>query len=262
MKYLALLSIFFCMASCAQRSIVYTPDDCPEKIRGSVYQPKSKQPAPAVLLIHGGVKLGEDGRWIMHSRAEKLRKRGYYVLNITYRGLTKWSYPSQLSDVRMALKWMHENAEAEGIDPNRIAAFGYSAGGYLGALAALDTHDEDLGVKAIVAGGMPTDLTVYARGSLVRLYLNGGNEPTPEQFAEASPLTYITKESPPFFIYHGTTDRLVRPEHPLALIEELSENQVPYQIMWIEGKGHIGTFFSAGKAEDKAIDFLDAQMME
>lgn len=260
MRIFLLLAICIVMASCADRSVVYTPDHWPEKIHGSVFKPKTNKPAPAVLLIHGGVKLGQDGRWVMNRTAEKLRKRGYYVLSITYRSLSKWTYPSQLRDVRMALKWMYENAEAEGIDPDRLAVFGYSAGGYLGALAALDKREGDLAVKAIVAGGTPTDLTVYARGKLIRHYLGGGNEPFPDQFEEASPLTYITDDSPPFFIYHGTTDKLVRPEHPLALMEKLREHHVAHQIFWIEGKGHVGTFFSSGEAVEKAIDFLDREL--
>jgi len=257
MRNFLLLAISVFMASCADRSVVYTPEHWPEKIHGSVFKPKAEKPAPAVLLIHGGVKLGQDGRWVMNNTAEKLRKRGYYVFSITYRSLSKSTYPSQLRDVRMALNWMRDNAEAEGIDPGRLAIFGYSAGGYLGALAALDKREGGFGVKAIVAGGTPTNLTVYARGQLIRHYLGGGQEPYPDQFTEASPLTYITDDSPPFFIYHGSVDKLVRPEHPLALMEKLREHDVPHQVFWIQGKGHVGTFFSSGKAVEEAIGFLD-----
>lgn len=257
MKNFLISAICVVMASCADRSVVYTPEHWPEKIRGSIFRPKTDKPAPAVLLIHGGVKLGQDGRWVMNHTAEKLRKRGYYVFSITYRSLSESTYPSQLRDVRMALKWMYENAEAEGINQDRLAVFGYSAGGYLGALAALDKREGDFGVKAIVAGGTPTDLTVYARGQLIRHYLGGGQEPYPEQFVEASPLTYINGDSPPFFIYHGSADKLVRPEHPLALMEKLREHDVPHRIFWIRKRGHVGTFFSSGKAVEEALAFLD-----
>ena len=162
MKNFLISAICVVMASCADRSVVYTPEHWPEKIRGSIFRPKTDKPAPAVLLIHGGVKLGQDGRWVMNHTAEKLRKRGYYVFSITYRSLSESTYPSQLRDVRMALKWMYENAEAEGINQDRLAVFGYSAGGYLGALAALDKREGDFGVKAIVAGGTPT-FPIHAR---------------------------------------------------------------------------------------------------
>ena len=241
-----------------RKEVVYTPEGWPVELGGSVFRPVGEGRAPAVLLIHGGVKLGEDGRWLMGGTARRLARRGYYVLNITYRSINRWSYPAQLEDVRAALGWMGERAGEEGIDVERLAVFGYSAGGYLGALAALDRGEREMPeVNCVVAGAAPTDLSVYRRGRLARRYFNSGGEPTEWQLIEASPLSHVREESPPVFIYHNTDDDLVRPDHALKFVRVLEYHGVPHELFWIRGGGHVTGFFRSGEAVEKAVDFLD-----
>lgn len=249
------LALFSCAGT---RTVIFTPKNWPEDVPGTVFKPKSDESAPAVLLIHGGVKIGEDGRWVMNGIARKLANRGYYVLNITYRDGAKWPYPAPLEDVEQGLRWLRKNAAIEGIDPARIGVFGYSAGGYLGALAAFREPKGE--IKAIVAGGTPTDLTVYANGILVQGFLGNDGQVSMERFYDASPLTHVNSGSPPVFIYHGEDDKLVRPDHAEKFDSVLSYNKVPHQLHWIPKKGHITTFFFPSGAIDAAIDFLDVHM--
>ncbi len=247
------------LVSCARdRTVVFTPPNWQEDVPGTVFKPESANPVPAVLLIHGGVKIGEDGRWVMNGIARKLARRGYYVLNITYRDGAEWPYPAPLEDVEQGLRWLKRNASAEGIDPSRIGVFGYSAGGYLGALAALRERQGE--VKAIVAGGTPTDLTVYANGALVQDFLGNDGLPSMERFYDASPLTHVSPASPPVFIYHGEGDELVRPDHAEKFQSVLSYYRVPHRVYWVPRKGHIMTFFFPSGAIDAAIGFLDIHL--
>ena len=239
------------------REVVYTPAAWPAEVRGTVFRPHGARPAPAVLLIHGGVKLGNDGRWVMAGIARKLVARGYYVLNVTYRPIGGAPYPAQLRDVRAALGWMRENADEEGIDPDRIAVFGYSAGGYLGLLAATDGRVGDVGVRAVIAGATPTDLRVYENGDLLKRYFGITENPYPDEMTEASPITYVSEKTPPVFLYYGTEDDLVRPDHAEALARRLKRFRVPHEVFTIPGRGHVGAFFSSGEAVDEAILFLD-----
>lgn len=251
--------LIICLASCAgDRRVVFTPKNWPVEVPGTVFKPKTKSPAPAILLIHGGVKIGKDGRWVMNGIAGRLARRGYYVLNITYRDGAEWPYPAPLDDVEQGIRWLKKNAASEGIDPNRIGVFGYSAGGYLGSLAALR---EDAGeIRAIVAGGTPTDLTVYANGVLVQGFLGNDGLVSMERFYDASPLTHVSEKSPPVFIYQGENDELVRPDHAEKFDSVLNEFNVPHEVYWIPEKGHITTFFFPSGAIDAAIDFLDKHM--
>ena len=250
------------LASCTNRSItrdiVYTPPGWPEAVKGDLHRPLTGGKSPAVLLIHGGGWTGKDGRWQMNRIAGKLAKRGYVVLNVTYRLAPRWTYPAPVDDLREAVKWMQDHAEEHGIDPQRIATFGYSAGGYLAALTGLIEGKQE--IRAIVAGGAPSNLTFYPGGDLVPQFLGGTQQQIPQRFKEASPVNYVTPESPPMFIYHGTKDRLVPREHAEAMIAALKKNRVPYETYWVEGRDHIPAFLLPAGSVDAAIDFLDRQL--
>ena len=247
------------MENVERKNVVFTPEDWPEAIPGNVFRPEAEDKVPAVVLIHGGVKIGDDGRWLMNGIGRKLSDRGYYVLNITYRNVRDWGYPSQLRDVQEAIHWLRSNAEEEGVDPDRIAVWGYSAGGYLAELAALKEGNEDAEVKAIVAGSAPSDLIVYANGGLIRKHL-GDEGDYQERIDEASPIMHVTENSPPTFLYHGTEDKLVQPVHSNELARALDAEGVVNEVFWLQGKGHIMAFFSQKKAVAAAIDFLDRHL--
>ncbi len=242
------------------RNIIYTPQDWPAQMKGDFYQPKTSRPVPAVLLVHGGGWTGKDGRWQMDPIAIKLAKRGYAVLNVTYRLAPQWIYPAPVDDLREAVKWMRAHAAELGVDPARIATFGYSAGGHLAALTGFSAGGEDLRIRAIVAGGAPSDLTFYPGGKLVPQFLGGTRNEIPTRFREASPVNHVTADSPPVFLYHATADRLVGPEHAWEMISMLKEKEIPYEVFWIKGYGHVGAFLMPGGSVDAAVNFLDRKM--
>ena len=241
------------------RNVVYTPPDWPEAMRGDVYRPKTDGKLPGVLLIHGDGRIGDDGRWQMDGIARKLAKHGYVVFNITYRMAPDWEYPAPLLDAREALEWMRAHAEENGMDAERIGAFGYSAGGYVALLA---TMDGDSGVKAVVAGAAPSDLTYYGMGSFIRNFLGGSPEEVPWLYHGASPVNHVNRASPPVFLYHGEKDTLVHPDHAREMLVELEKHRVPHEIRWIPGKGHIAAFLMPGDAVDEAIGFLGRFLKE
>ncbi len=249
-----LLSICSCHVlrspfSIPDEQVIVTPDGWPEAVEGDIFRPKGRGLAPAVLLIHGGVKVSDDGRWVMRGIARKLQRRGFYVLNISYRTIPEWTFPAQKEDVESALQWMRQNADREGIDVNRMAVFGYSAGGYLGALVGL----QDSEVKAVVVGSSPMDLRHYIGGELVWNYLGGDGD----LFYEASPVNFVSRKSPPFFIFHGTRDGLVRPDHVYALMDRLEEENVAYELRWMPRMGHVSGFLFQDQPVNRAIDFLE-----
>lgn len=239
------------------RDIVFTPATWPAPVMGDLYQPVAAKEAPAILLVHGGGWTGSDGRWQMAPIAKQLVKRGYVVLNVTYRLAPQWIYPAPVEDLREAVQWMRRHAQEYGIDPGRIAIFGYSAGGYLGALTGFD---EELGIRAIVAGGAPSDLMLYPGGDLVPQFLGGTRQEIPQRFREASPVNHVTSNSPPVFIYHGGADKLVPPEHAWEFSAALQKYNIEHELFWLPNRGHIPAFLLPGRSVVKAMDFLDRQM--
>jgi len=241
--------------------VVYTPASWPERLVADVYRPQPcGRPAPAVLLVHGGGLRAGGGRWEMNGIAAKLVKRGYVVMNVTYRSIPVYQYPAPVEDLRQALQWMRAHVGEYGIDKRRIATFGYSAGGYLGALVALQGVPGDVRVRAIVAGGSPFDLRFYPGGDLIPTYLGGNQQEVPELYDEASPVNYVRRNSPPMFIYQGSADPLVRPEHALRMQLVCKMVGTRCEVHWLRGYGHLGAFLFSGPVVDRAIDFLDREM--
>ena len=103
-------------------------------LQADLYRP----PAPngcGVLLIHGGGFIHGD-RTQLRGYGILLGRLGYTSLACEYRLAPKSKWPAQLDDVHTALRYLHEQAPALGVDPQKIAVSGNSAGGQLSLMAA------------------------------------------------------------------------------------------------------------------------------
>jgi acetyl esterase/lipase len=240
-------------AGCASLSTVtYRSSD---KIAKTVdiYQPQtvSNKPKPAVIVLHGGGWVRRSGD--MAFICSRLAREGFIALNATYGLAPDERYPQAPNDVRALVAWVHENADRYGIDRDRIYMWGYSAGGHLALLTGLDPQ---LKIRGIVAGGAPTDLTVYPRSPLVLSFMGvplAGNE---ELWKQASPIFAVQKNSPPVFLYHGGWDVLVEPDQMNRMARKLRESGVYVQTHTASGLGHIGVYLLNSASIEKAIYFL------
>lgn len=248
-----------------ERDAVVTPPDWPQRLLADVYRPEGSGPFPGVLLIHGGAwKRGDRAQ--VEGLAERLAARGYLVVNTTYRLVPAHVWPAQLHDVQQALRWMRSpEGAARGIDPARIGAFGYSAGGHLAALLGGAADDpswggDSLKVKAVVAGGTPSDLPVFRDGTLVPAFIGKPYAQAEQSYVDASPLHYVTPADPPVFLYHAGFDQLVPIDQAERYKSALDAAGVPNELFVIRGHGHISAFFFDGAAIDAALAFLDRHL--
>jgi acetyl esterase/lipase len=243
------------------RDVTVTPADWPQRLLADVYRPEGTGPFPSVLLIHGGAwKRGDRAQ--VEGLAERIAERGYLVVNTTYRLVPQHVFPTQLHDVQQALVWMREQGPRFGADPARIGTFGYSAGGHLAALAAAVVDDPRWGqgqprVKAVVAGGTPSDLPVFKHGKLVPAFIGGSWEEKEQAYRDASPIAHISAGDPPVFIYHAGLDQLVPFDQAERYKAALDRGGIVNELFVIRGHGHISGFFADGAAVDAALDFLD-----
>lgn len=243
------------------RDVVVSPRDWPVELLADVYRPQTEGPQPAVLLVHGGAwKRGDRDQ--VKGLAERIAARGYVVVNSTYRLVPDALFPAQLRDVQVAIQWMREQGGEYGIDPERIGGFAYSAGAHLISLAASVAEDPEWGMentqlKAIVAGGNPSNLMRFEGGYLVPNFLGGTIDEIPETFRAASPITYVRADHPPVYQYHATLDNYVPIEQAEAYRGALSQAGVPNELFILHGHGHISAFFADDEAVSRGIDFLD-----
>jgi acetyl esterase/lipase len=237
-------------------------DRAGEGLLADVYLPPGPGPFPAVLCVHGGAWTFGN-RLQMLGAATALRQAGYVAVSIDYRLAPQHVFPAQLDDCREALGWLRGNAARFKIDPRRIAAWGYSAGGQLVTLMALSETPSKPGgtaperIKAIVAGGTPTDFRQIPPDSRrLVFWLGGTRRGRPEAYQAASPIAFITPDDPPVFLYHGELDRVVSIDEPKALFGRLRTAGVTAEMYVVPQAGHVVAFFD-GEAIHRGIGFLD-----
>src|SRR4051812_44736290 len=171
---------------------------------------------PVAIIIHGGGWGSGDKRADVDALFRPLIDAKIAWASINYRLAPKHRWPACYDDVREAIRVVKEHAAEYGGDPKRIALIGYSAGGHLATLAAVQADDETR-VQAVVGIAPPPDLVADCarRGgvspSLMAL-LDRPKELTDDTnklLRELSPLTYVKPGLPPFLLIHGTEDKSV-----------------------------------------------------
>ncbi len=245
------------------RDVTFTPETWPQKLLANVYMPRGAGPWPGILVIHGGGWSSGD-REQVEGIAERLAKRGFVAFNTTYRLAPTHQFPAQLEDVQLALRWMQAHAAEYRMRPERLGAFGYSAGAHLAALLGTlspgDTLASSPRVAAVVAGGTPSDLTKFPGGTLVPQFLGTSLQKDPALFRRASPISYVSADDPPFFVYHGGSDMLVPVDHAEDLHTALDKAGVRSELFILRGRGHITAFLTDGPAFEAAATFLDREL--
>lgn len=251
------------------KDIIYTSADWPQSLAAELYLP-NKLPAqasnwPVVLMVHGGGWSGRD-RSDMDSTAKKLAKQGYAVFNVSYRFAPEFIYPAPVQDLQMALLWLQKNATEYQLDLHRLNAWGYSSGAHLvaqvasvkpGAAQTLDLSPSLPKIHAVVAGGIPADLSKYSNSPIVVPFLGVKRDENPQLYKDASPMTHISADVPSMFLYHGKLDRLVEKEQSINYYNALRKAGVPAELYLHPLWGHVTMFLFGWDAESKAIDFLN-----
>lgn len=195
----------------------------------------------------------------MDSIAERLVRRGFVVLNASYRLAPAHPYPAALEDLRAALRWLKEHVVDLKADPERVAAWGYSAGAHLAGLLAYESNSS-AGLKAVVLGGTPTDLRRYPEGRMVVAFLGKTLKEDPELFARASLNTYVSASAPPTYLYHARGDMLVEPEQARILQAALRAARVQVELDLVPWSSHMTLFFMRPAAVKRATDFLERHL--
>lgn len=245
-----------------QYDLVYGAQNEPMH-RADVYRPVENPDAklPAVLMIHGGAwSLGDKTNDRLH--AKRLAQMGFVVVAINYRLAPMHKFPAQVDDCYQAVEWLVQAERDFGIDRDRIGAWGYSAGGHLAAMIATQPKSGLPRIKACVVGAAPCDLTVIPPSSqLLRGFLGGTRSEFPERYRDASPVTFVTPDDPPMFLFHGDRDALVPQNSTVAMTEALKRNGVPFEYEVVAGKAHLTTFINHDITE-KSFQFLKEKLIE
>lgn len=245
--------------------------------------PDGAGPWPVIVFMHSGA-------WITGDRtgggAIREAERGYAVASIDYPLAPAHVWPAQIEACKAAVRWLRANSARYHLDPGRIGAFGSSAGGHLAAVLGTSGGDAsveglELGnpqfssrVKAVVDFYGPTDLLKMDEQKLPCYGSLSANSPfmppsllmgcpiqeCREKTATSSPITYITRDDPPFLILQGKADCLVPWQQSQELYDALVAAGVEAHLYLLPTAQHADDQFNDPQYQKIVDDFLDANL--
>ncbi len=250
-----------------------------QKLRLDVYEPRKHNVLmPGIVLIHGGSFI-EGDRSVMDDDAAELAHAGFVAFSIDYRLLephrrpARNPWPAQLQDCQSAVRWVRQHAAQYHVDPDRIGAYGHSAGGTLAALLGLTDSMNSANsavpsissrVQAVVDLSGLSDFTSDhdPDGDALFAALFGGTEAQiPAVWRDASPVFQVTSgqvkpADPPFLIVHGTRDQLVPIHQSEELVEALKKAGATVILLKVDDDHSLQNVFVRQRILTQAAEFF------
>jgi dipeptidyl aminopeptidase/acylaminoacyl peptidase len=216
-------------------------------IGGYVTVPKGDGPFPLIVMPHGGPYVSETTD-VFDEWSQMLANNGYMVLQPQYRGSRKYGlefYKSAFINGSEAGYAMQDDKDdgalhlvKQGlVDPDRMAMFGWSYGGYAALVAA---SREDQIYQCVIAGAAVTDPEMQV--DYYRYRMEGAQkvEQLTTWDGAVSPINEVTKVNVPLYILHGDNDQRVPPEHYYKYVKALEKEEIPHKKELLEGADHFG----------------------
>ncbi|MDB6080459.1 MAG: putative lipase/esterase [Akkermansiaceae bacterium] len=216
---------------------------------------------PLVVFIHGGSWSSgsrNDGREML----EWMARSGYAAASISYRLSEEAQWPAQIDDCKAAIRFLRAKAADYQIDPDLIGVTGFSAGGHLASLLGTSGGVKELEgtlganlktssrVSCVVNFFGPEDfltiipqnadhqvLSYFGQKNLTLLF-GAPVDKAQEAAKQASPVTWVSKDDPPFLTAHGTADPIVNFAQAQEIHAALQKAGVESHLFAMEGKGH------------------------
>jgi acetyl esterase/lipase len=243
-----------------------------------VYQPRPQgPPRPGVILVHGGAwasgkssDVDDEGRLIA--------REGWVGFSVNYRlaSQTSHPWPDELTDVQRSVRWVAAHASKYGVNPDKLALLGISAGGHLAVMTGeigttvdgtgdtIDDDDPPATIKAVAAWSPPTRLaglttpsdgnqppdcgdneqcTKFWRLPLVKNFIGCSVESCPSDYTAASPVSRVESSTVPIW-FANSTEELVPLVQAQDLDRALTSANVSHQLEVVDGTAHGDAFES------------------
>lgn len=252
-----------------------------------LYQPSPLDPgtrSPAVVIIHGGGWSGGDkAREREFITGTTLAKAGYICASVNYWLKEQNRWPTNLQDCKNAVRWLRVNAERLRIDPARIGVIGGSAGGHLAMMVAYTAGRAEFDPTPLYPGisdQVSACVNMYGISNLLtrqntdasgkpdgrpsaNSLFRESREAAAEKWKLASPLSHITRGSPPTFTLHGDHDTTVDRDQSAELDKALKAAGVESKLIMVEGANHAWPLKTAAfDYTGEVVAFLDRFLKE
>src|SRR4051812_26768057 len=194
------------------QNIPYASDTSQKHLLDIYLPPNSKGNLPLVVWIHGGAWMLNDkyaDMGYMKNTVKSFIDSGYALASINYRYSTDSVFPAQIRDCNAAIEYLYQHANEYGIDRNKIAVIGFSAGGHLASLLSLSNNNQvpafsaspvHFTIKTCLDFYGPSDFIMFASSpdtalnnnrTPIALLLGASPVDRPDLAKRASPVTYI-----------------------------------------------------------------------
>lgn len=258
----------------AMTGVAYAPAE-PAENKGHLLDlylpPHRKHRAPLVIWSRGSAWTADNGRFGAEAVAARLNPRGYAVAGVSVRSSTVAKFPSQLHDVKAAVRYLRANAGRYHLDPHRFAIMGDSSGGWVAAMTAMTGDMPTLeGAVGVVgpSSRVQAAIPIYAPTDFLRVddfapkpcravvtdFTVGDchtDARSPESkllgcqvtvchdaVTRASPVTYAAHNVPPMLLLHGQQDILVPWQQSQLLYEALRKSCRDVTMVLLPRPGH------------------------
>ena len=245
----------------AFRDLVYThlPETPfgPRDLHLDVFRSEKEGKLPALILVHGGGWRAGD-RSMQIPLAQMIASRGFVTVTVEYQLSLEAKFPAAVHNIKAAIRWMRANAETYGIDPDRIAIGGASAGGQLAMLVGMTPGVERfegtmgnegfssavqavIDIDGVVDFMAPMSLNLNRKPDSPDIFwLEGSFYDRPERWKEASSIFWANEKSVPvlflnsgFSRFHAGQDELIGMMTEWEIYTEVHKFNVQVHPFWL-----------------------------
>lgn len=252
----------------------YNNDTLPKHLLDIYLPQNATKNIPLVVFVHGGGWLSNDKYadiGYMKKTVFEIVQKGYALASIDYRFSTQAVFPAQIQDCNRAVSYLVDHAQEYGLDIERMAVMGFSAGGHLATLMGVSKNNDipdffmedstkDFEFKAVVDFYGPAELILFPGANDAKspegLLIGAAPLDRPDLAQKASPVTYVDQNDPPFLIIHGEKDDLVSPRQSQLLSSWLTVKGVKNEMILVKDAPHFGSMFDTDDIRKKVLDFL------
>ena len=220
------------------------------KIPAYLTVPQGEGPFPLIVLPHGGPFVQEVVGW--DKWGQMLANNGYMVLQPQYRGSLGYGMKFYMDAFTEGGQGGHKMQDDKDdgakylvkkglVDPDRIAMFGWSYGGYAALVAASRTPQM---YQCVIAGAAVADMIQQV--NYYRYRLRGAQKESQMSYREGSvnPIDEVAKVNIPILLIHGDVDQRVPVTHSNRYRKELDKHNKNYKYLELEGADHfLSTLF-------------------